>query len=261
MSYDLAFPAARIAVLVRGIGGEVRLDALRAGEPATLTAARVRLLDPSGALIAEHTFSGALTAPLTHTFDAAVVPATRNTSPRYALIWRVTESGSAHEVVQQVVVAPHALYRPASVDDLLARAPRIVEELRGDTTSAKRAALDGYIADAWTELLERLWSAGVWPDQIVSSTALREPLRSLAAMRVFADLDRDTAGSAPSRWRRAFDDARATFEASWPPRVERDLTGDGVADTDRQTLGEPVVQLANAAPLGARARARFDPRF
>lgn len=218
------------AVLVRGADSPTRLQAYLNNAAQTVSSATYTLRGETGEpLVDAAVVSGEPWASgvVVHTVPASALPATLPYGQRYREEWRVVISGTTHTVTRGAAVVRTPLTCPVTPLDLLAENPSLQARLRNSTTT-----LQGYIDQAWEDVVVRLLRVNTFPEAIVDVETMIEPLRELAMSKYWrwAASEGGEQGSMAMQLAR---DAQAAYERSFASVSYRvDADQDGVIDSE-----------------------------
>lgn len=240
-------------VLQRARTQSVQMEAYRDGALVAPTSGTFSLLAPDGTVLVDAEAVTIAASLARYTIDATDIPATLDLSEDYQERWVLTMPDSTIRTVLREAAIARFLLHPVVADvDLTSEYPDLVSEFATVATS-----LQGFLDEAWRQILERLFQRDRWPDLLLTSSSLRMPHRELALYLAHKALYR----LAPEgRWERLMNLHEAGWQREWGAmnaKWDRDL--DGLADgTDREaTTGvvhRHVGPLANQRRSSARWR-------
>lgn len=221
-------------VLERERAQVLRMPAYRDGALAapTVAGSSFTLLDPSGTAVVDGKAITVVSDIAQVALTAGDLPDTLDLSDMYQERWvLVMPDGTTRTVRREAAVARFLLTCPVADPDIVnGEYPDLVNELGDFATS-----LQGFIDEAWAQLLNKLWNRGRWPEMLVSQSSIREPIRQKTMALIFKFLYRQTSGNNrfldlmnrhESEWEKAFNEMTS--------RLDTDM--DGRAD-DRNRVG------------------------
>lgn len=226
-------------VLQRGRARVVSLMATRAGEVIAPVSGSFSLIDPTGAAVIDAAVVAVIDSVATYSISALELPESLDLSELYQQRWALTfADGVTRTARRECAVARFELYPPAGEFDLvLGEYPNLRDEI-----SDIERTLQPFLDEAWAQILEALWASGRFPSLMLSTSALRQPLRQLSLYLVFKHLFRNTAGAGPNRWQVLMDRHRSDWEKSWATMTARiDHNHDGIADSRSRESASTVV--------------------
>jgi hypothetical protein len=239
-------------VLQRGRAQTVSMPAYRDGAlvAPTEVGSTFSLYDEGGTAIVDAQAVTVTGDVATYTISDVELPATATISELYQERWAlVMPDGTTRTVRREAAVAPFLLHLPVAVEDLLALYPALDSSF--GTTPA--VTLQGFLDEAWAQVLERLWNVGHWPDLMLSASTFRRPVVELALYIAFRALFSRTAGR-DGRHEALMEQHRRAAEEAWAAissRLDRD--DDGLPDDRHRERGEGVIHR-NASPGRRRRR-------
>lgn len=248
-------------VLQRGRQQTVRLEAYRDGALVAPSASgsSFSLYSPTGEAIVSARAVTVTASVATAVVTTDDLPATLALGEGYIEEWvLVMPDGTVRTVRREAAIARRLLHPPAGDVDFAGEYPDLAGEF-AEHTGWSGTSLQPAIDEAWSQILERLFQRDRWPDLIVSSSALRSPLRQLVLHIVFKALFRRGVGT--TVYRDLMDLHLKRFEASWDAMALRyDRDQDGRVDSlDRELAGTGIVRR-HIGPRAALWSSR-DPRW
>ena len=224
-------------VLQRATAQTVEMQVYLAGELIAPSAGTFELLKPDGTVAIAAAAVTVTNDVAQYAISAGDLPATLDLSDGFVEIWNLTVGGESLVVRREAALSKYPLHCPiADVDFIAGEYPDITESL-GEYSNG---SLQGFIDEAFAQIVGRLWNTGQWPDQILSASALRQPLREMVMHLVFKFLFRKTSGDTRfqvlmelhyQRYNEAFD--TMTFKL--------DTDQDGTADNANRDSASKVI--------------------
>ena len=246
LSFRVAYPD----VLQRGRANAVKLECYRDGSGyAGFTAATCTLYDPTGEVVSTGAASVS-SGVATYTIAALDLPATATLGEGYQLVWVCTIDGVQRTVDREAAVAVRPISPSVAEPDLQALYPDLAQ-LRGPTL----ASLQGFIDEAWKQIVVRWISEGGLTYQVKSAYAFRAAHQHLALALFF----RYAAKGQPARgnFLELADTHQNRFEAEWQRvSVTLDRDGDGRVDNPGTRSSSSAVLSVNAPPDYVYGRGR-----
>lgn len=223
-------------VLQRETAQTVEMQVYLAGELIAPSAGTFQLLKPDGSVAIEAAAVTVANDVAQYAIGAGALPATFDLSDGYVEIWSLTVGGESLVVRREAALSKYPLHCPiADVDFVSGEYPDIVDSL-----GEYAGSLQGFIDEAFAQIVERLWNTGQWPDLILSASALRQPLRELVMHLVMKFLFRKTSGD--SRFERLMDLHWERFNGAYDRMTFKlDSDQDGTADSANRDSASKVV--------------------
>jgi hypothetical protein len=223
-------------VLQRDTAQTVEMQVYLAGELIAPSSGTFKLLNPDGTDAIAASAVSVTNEVATYAISAGNLPTTLELSDGYVEVWSLIVEGESLVVRREAALSKYPLHCPiADVDFVAGEYPDIVDSL-----GEYAGSLQGFIDEAWAQIMERLWNSGQWPDLILSSSSLRQPLREMVMHLVMKFLFRKTSGDSRfeilmnlhwDRFNSSYD--RMTF------KVDNDQ--DGTADSDNRDSAAKVI--------------------
>lgn len=238
------------AVFARGRAVVTKIETRLGANKVAPVSGTYTLVAPDGTTVATGAIS-VVSDVATYSLSAGDLPATLGMGGGYRERWLCTFSdGTVTEGQRPAYIAREPLYCPTTQADLDARIPGIAGLLNVSSEN-----LQGWIDLAWADTLQRLLSAGRWPDAIVDVDSLAPGVRELALAYAF-----DAFKTSSSEYGMYATEHRKNAESLLgSARYHVDLDQDGKADDERRH-GMPIVRRASPNvpwTYGARGRRAY----
>ena len=215
-------------VLQRARTQSVQMEAYRDGALVAPTSGTFSLLAPDGTVLVDAQAVTIAASIARHTIDATDIPATLDLSENYQERWVLTmPDGTIRTVLREAAIARFLLHPVVADVDLTGEYPDLTSEFSSVATS-----LQGFLDEAWRQILERLFQRDRWPDLLLTTSSLRRPHADLALYLAFKAL---AVRNQPSRWEASMRLHFDAFNAEWvrmTAKWDRDM--DGLADAGRE---------------------------
>ena len=224
-------------VLQRATAQTVEMQVYLAGELIAPSAGTFQLLKPDGSVAIAAAAVTVTNDVAQYAIGAGDLPASLALSDGYIELWALTVGGESLMVRREAALSKYPLHCPvADVDFISGEYPDITESLG----QYSNGSLQGFIDEAFAQIVGRLWNTGQWPDLILSTSALRQPLRELVMHLVMKFLFRKTSGD--SRFERLMDLHWERFNGAYDRMTFKlDTDQDGTADSDDRDSASKVV--------------------
>ena len=184
------------------------------------------------------------------TYRAAVdaLAATVAYGDGYREEWSLVIDGVTTVGAREAYVARRALHCPVTQADLESRHPRLAT-LMGTAASD----LQSFVDEAWSACLQKLTSAGRWPESIVEPTSLRGYVQAHALYLIFRSMLTSTQAGV-DRYAALAEGYRIEAASLWADvRFRADTDQDGTADNaDRRGAAQVVRRAVAGWPNRAR---------
>tara|TARA_R110002020_G_scaffold364704_3_gene576999 strand:- start:950 stop:1633 length:684 start_codon:yes stop_codon:yes gene_type:complete len=212
------------------------MEVYLAGELIAPSAGTFQLLDPDGTSRIDAAAVTVTNDVATFAISALDLPVTVALSSGFVEVWSLTMGAQSLVVRREAALSKYPLHCPvADVDFVAGEYPDIVESL-----GEYAGSLQGFIDEAFAQVVQRLWNSGQWPDLILSSSALRQPLREMVMHLVMKFLYRKTSGD--SRFERLMDLHYDRYNESYDRMTfRRDTDQDGTADNENRDSASKVI--------------------
>lgn len=220
-------------VLQRARTQTVQMEAYRDGALVAPSSGTFSLLAPDGTVLVDAQAVTVAASLARYTIDATDIPATLDLSEDYQERWVLTMPDSTIRTVLREAAIARFLLHPVVADvDLTSEYPDLVAEFEGVATS-----LQGFLDEAWRQILERLFQRDRWPDLLLTTSSLRAPHRELALYLAHKALYRSA--PADTRWETLMRLHEAGWQREWSQMTAKwDRDMDGLADAGREaTVG------------------------
>lgn len=203
------------------------------------------LRSPTGATVS--TSSVTITGSVaTATVPSGDLPATLAYGDGYTEEWDLVIAGVTTTARREAYVARRALHCPVTQADLESRHPRLAT-LMGTAASD----LQSFIDEAWGATLQKLTSAGRWPESVVEPTSLRGYVQAHALYLIFRSMLTSTQAGV-DRYASLAEGYRIEAAALWADvRFRSDTDQDGTVD-DLNRRGASQVVRRSASGGGRR---------
>jgi len=233
------------SVYERGRALTVEMEARLGASLVTPASGTFALKSPTGATVS--TSSVTITGSIaTATVPSGDLPTTLAYGDGYTEEWDLVIAGVTTTARREAYVARRALHCPVTQADLESRHPRLAT-LMG--TAA--ADLQSFIDEAWSACLQKLKTAGRWPESVVEPTSLRGYVQAYALYLVFRSMLTSSNPNA-DRYSTLADSYRIEAATLWPEvRFRSDTDQDGTAD-DLNRRGASRVVHRSASGGGRR---------
>lgn len=224
----------------RGQANTARIDFERAGAAVTPSAVLYSLLGPTGTAIVDADAATVASGTASYALTTSELAATVELSAGYLERWAITYSdGTAQTYERTVTVGRRSLAPPIGQTDLEQRVQTLARQRSGVPTVSD---WQGYIDQAWQDIVGELIARGVLPNRIVQPSALRRPHLHLSLSLIFEDF----AGQqgANGNWLRLAELHYDRYKDAWAEATaQMDADDDGVPDDEgdlRTGLRSPV---------------------
>lgn len=240
-------------VLQRGRAQTVQMEAYRNGALVAPSSGTFSLLAPDGTVLVDAAAVTISASVARYTIAAGDLPATLELGEDYQERWVLTMPDlTVRTVLREAAIARFLLHPVVADVDLTSEYPDLVAEFEGVTTT-----LQGFLDEAWRQILERLFQRDRWPDLLLTTSSLRGPHRELALYLIHKALHRYA--PTQTRWETLMRLHEAGFDREWSQMTAKwDRDMDGLADAGREATSGVVHRhvgpLANRPMLGARWR-------
>lgn len=215
-------------VLQRARTQTVQMECYRDGALVAPSAGTFSLLGPDGTAIVDAQAVTIAASIARYTVDATSIPATIELGQDYQERWVLTmPDTTVRTVIREAAIARFLLHPVVADVDLTGEYPDLTSEFRSVATS-----LQGFLDEAWRQILERLFQRDRWPDLLLTTSSLRRPHADLALYLAFKAL---AVRSQPSRWDASMVRHFDAYNAEWSrmtAKWDRDM--DGLADAGRE---------------------------
>lgn len=176
---------------------------------------------------------------------AASVPASESISKGWLEDWTLTfADGQIHTFRRSAHLVARRLYPCVTVGNLTRRHRDL---LRLASSSGGYAILQGYLDDAWDEIVHRLIQDGRYPQQIMTPEGLVQAHTALALHRAFADMMLGPGGD--GKYGHLFEHYGKTYEDEWPRlrfTLDHDESNTPPASDEEGQAEQPMIQLGGA---------------
>ena len=238
-------------VLQREANNAVELQVYRDGALVAPTSGKVSLLKPDGTYVFQVAALTITSSVASYTILAASLPATLDIGRIYVLRYELEIASQTYTVQRICSVARFPMVLPVSDKDLTdGEYPDLIDQLGDYGTNAQ-----AFLESSKRDVLRELEQQGQWPDIIVSSSDLFEPIRQLALSKIFGFLfntnDSERSQVLMSLHRERYEKVLKTLTARF------DRNDDGLPDDNgREAVSRSI------HPGGAPRRyVRRDPRW
>lgn len=231
-------------MLQRGRAATTKIEVYRDGALSAPTASgsTYTLLSPSGSTVV----SGAVTVSssvATYSLSAGDLPSTLQLGEGYQEVWvLVLADGTTRTFDREAAVILRPLYPVVTDLDLTAMYPDLATWRGSDVTS-----MQGFIDEAWRQILSRLIAQGVLPYLVKSAHAFRTAHQHLA-LAIWAGYA--AKGRAGANFLELATMHRAAYEEAWKAiNFAVDTDHDGrVDDPHKRIAAQPVTFLSGGRP-------------
>ncbi len=240
----VGFRVRGMAVLARGLDSTTRIYADLNGVPKAISSATYSLYTSTGtALVDAAAVGGApFTGTVIYTVPAASLPSTIEYGTGYREVWALTlADASVVRCTRPAAVARYPIQCPITHQDVTAPYPAMSSDLRDPNGTI----VQGFIDDAWVDLLRKMQGEGRWADAVVDVDALIEPLTHMALERVWRFIY-STLRTPESKDLAELHERKGSTSyrtANW--RVDKNQ--DGVADSATREPGVAMIRM-NVGP-------------
>ena len=233
------------SVYERGVAQTVSMECRLAGSLVAPASGTMTLRSPTGSTV----WTGAVT--ITSGIARAAVDALAATvayGDGYREEWSLVIDNVTTVGAREAYVARRALHCPVTQADLESRHPRLAT-LMGTAASD----LQSFVDEAWSACLQKLTSAGRWPESIVEPTSLRGYVQAHALYLIFRSMLTSTQAGV-DRYAALAEGYRIEAASLWADvRFRADTDQDGTADNaDRRGAAQVVRRAVAGWPNRAR---------
>lgn len=233
------------SVYERGVAQTVSMECRLGGSLVTPASGTMTLRSPTGSTA----WTGSVT--ITGGIATAAVSALASTvayGDGYREEWSLVIGSTTTVGAREAYVARRALHCPVTQADLESRHPRLATLMGTAATD-----LQGFVDEAWSATLQKLTSAGRWPESIVEPTSLRGYVQAHALYLIFRSMLTSTQPNT-DRYASLAEGYRIEAATLWADvRFRSDADQDGVADTaDRKGAAQVVRRAVAGWPVRYR---------
>lgn len=242
---QLSIRATVVPCYVRGQANTAQIEVERSATDITLTSATYSLYDVGGTVVVDAASATVAAGTATYALTTGHLPASTTPAAGWQERWSLVYGGQTYAYDREVVIGRRAMSCPISDTDIRGR----FERLAGQATD--RNTWQDKIDEAWVTTLSRLIATNLWPNRILSPSALRPIVLAQVLVLIFEDL----ASQQPNRGNfldlaKAYKDDLRNAWADVTAALDSDE--DGVDDSGglgRQPLSTGVM-LRTAPPVG-----------
>ena len=229
---------------VRGQANTARIEIQRSAQDLTLTSATYSLYDQVGSVVVDAASATVTAGAASYALTTIHLPATLTPSAGWCERWDLIYGGQTYHYDREVVVGRRSMMCPIADRDITSR----FERLAGQATD--RTTWQDKIDEAWVTTLSRLIADGIWPQKLLSPSALRPVVFAQVLVLIFEDL----ASQQPTRGNflelaKSYRDELKTAWSQVTAAVDADEDGvDDSGGTQRDPV-KPGIVYRGAAPV------------
>ena len=231
----------------RGQANTAAIDFERAGAAVTPSAVLYTLNGETGTAIVDAAAATVASGTASYALTSSHLASTAELSAGYLERWAITYAdGTVQTYERTVIVGRRSLSPPIGQTDIEQRLPNLARQRSGNPQVTD---YQGYITQAWEEIVGDLVALGVLPNRIVQPSALRMPHMFLTLTLIFESFAMGQGER--GNWLEMARMYRERYERAWSAATaQMDQDDDGVPDDEgrlRSGLRSPVL-LTEAAP-------------
>jgi len=218
----------------------VKLEVYRDGALAAPSSGTVSIYDESDTAIVDAAAVTVVSSVAQYSLSAATIPATTPVGEGWRIEWAlVMPDGITHTFRRSAALVLRALYPVVTDVDLTAMYTDLA-----DLRPTALSSFQGYIDEAWRQILGRLIGKGRMPYLILDPWSLREIHLETSLALIFRDF---ASSMGEGRYLELAESHKKEAAFAWNGLTfQYDEDHDGKADTQRRKGAEPVVYLSNA---------------
>lgn len=234
-------------VLERGRAQVVNLPTYRDGVAAAPASGTFTLWSPSQVAIVLAQAVTITSNVATYSIAAVTLPATLALGEGYLEEWAlVMPDGTTRTYRRAAALALRSLYPVYSDIDALAEYPGIQRDIASSATS-----LQGYVDEAWRQILARLAERRVYPYLVMTADSFRDVHRHMTLHLVFKSYFRGVAGTG-EKWSELMRYHGEGAEKAWTSLTAQiDHDHDGYVDSEARERASTIVHVNAAGPQRA----------
>jgi len=234
-------------VLERGRAQVVTLPTYRDGVAAAPASGTFTLWGPTQVAIVSAQAVTIASSVATYSISAGTLPATLALGEGYLEEWAlVMPDGTTRTYRRTAALALRSLYPVYSDIDALAEYPGIQRDIASNATS-----LQGYVDEAWRQILGRLAERRVYPYLVMTADSFRDVHRHITLHLTFKSFFRGVSGTGEKYAElMRYHDAEAT--KAWTSlTAQMDHDHDGYVDGEARERASTIVHINAAGPQRA----------